>query len=59
MATQVSSGPNQSLQAVIQGSFDVSEQALKLLLGSTPESPTPSGPPKFEASIKRAVQPTS
>jgi len=28
MATQVSSGPNQSLQAVIQGSFDVSEQAL-------------------------------
>jgi len=32
---------------------------LKLLLGSTPDSPTPSGPPKFEASIKRAAQPTS
>jgi len=32
---------------------------LKLLLSLTPDSPTPSGPPKFEASIKRAVQPTS
>ena len=32
---------------------------LKLLLGSTPDSPTPSGPPKFEASIKRVAQPTS
>ena len=32
---------------------------LKLLLGSTLDSPTPSGPPKFEASIKRAAQPTS
>ena len=32
---------------------------LKLLLGSTPDSPTPSGPPKFKASIKRAAQPTS
>jgi len=32
---------------------------LKLLLGSTPDSPTLSGPPKFEASIKRAAQPTS
>ena len=32
---------------------------LKLLLGSTLDSPTPSGPPKFEASSKRAVQPTS
>ena len=32
---------------------------LKLLLSLTLDSPTPSGPPKFEASIKRAVQPTS
>ena len=32
---------------------------LKLLLSSTPDSPTPSGPPKFKASIKRVVQPTS
>ena len=32
---------------------------LKLLLGSTPDSLTPSGPPKFEASSKRAAQPTS
>jgi len=32
---------------------------LKLLLGSTPDSPTPSGPPKFEASSKRAAQLTS
>jgi len=32
---------------------------LKLLLGSTPDSPTPSGPLKFEASSKRAAQPTS
>jgi len=32
---------------------------LKLLLGSTPDSPTLSGPPKFEASIKRAAQPIS
>ena len=32
---------------------------LKLLLGSTPDSPTLSRPPKFEASIKRAAQPTS
>jgi len=32
---------------------------LKLLLSSTPDSPTPSGPPKFEASSKRAAQPTS
>ena len=32
---------------------------LKLLLGSTLDSPTPSGPPKFEASSKRAAQPTS
>ena len=32
---------------------------LKLLLGLTPDSPTPSGPPKFEASSKRAAQPTS
>jgi len=32
---------------------------LKLLLGSTSDSPTPSGPPKSEASIKRAAQPTS
>ena len=33
--------------------------SLKLLLGSIPDTPTPSGPPKFEASIKRAAQPTS
>jgi len=32
---------------------------LKLLLGLTPDPPTPSGPPKLEASIKRAAQPTS
>ena len=32
---------------------------LKLVLGSTPDSPTLSGPPKFKASIKRAAQPTS
>jgi len=32
---------------------------LKLLLGSTLDSPTPSRPPKFEASIKRVAQPTS
>jgi len=32
---------------------------LKLLLGSIPDPPTPSGPPKFEASSKRAAQPTS
>jgi len=32
---------------------------LKLLLGSTPDSPTPSGPLKFEASSKRVAQPTS
>jgi len=32
---------------------------LKLLLSSTPDSLTPSGPLKFEASIKRAAQPTS
>ena len=32
---------------------------LKLLLGSTPDSPTPSWPPKFEASSKRVAQPTS
>ena len=32
---------------------------LKLLLGSIPDSPTLSRPPKFEASIKRAAQPTS
>jgi len=36
MATQVSSGPNQSLQAVIQGSFDVSEQALITVLSVLP-----------------------
>jgi len=32
---------------------------LKLLLSLTPDSPTPSGPAKFEAFIKRAVQPIS
>ena len=32
---------------------------LKLLLGLTLDSPTPSRPPKFKASIKRAAQPTS
>jgi len=32
---------------------------LKLLLSSTPDSPTPSGPLKFEASSKRVAQPTS
>jgi len=32
---------------------------LTLLLGSTPDSPTSSGPPKFKASIKRVAQPTS
>jgi len=32
---------------------------LKLLLGSIPDSPTLSRPPKFEASSKRAGQPTS
>jgi len=32
---------------------------LKLLLGSTLDSPTLSGPPKFKASSKRAAQPTS
>jgi len=32
---------------------------LKLLFGSTPDSPTLSGTPKFEASSKRAAQPTS
>ena len=32
---------------------------LKLLLSSTLDSPTPSRPPKFEASIKRVAQPTS
>jgi len=32
---------------------------LKLLLSLTLDSPTLSGPPKFEASIKRAAQPTS
>ena len=32
---------------------------LKLLLGLTMDSPTLSRPPRFEASIKRVVQPTS